>query len=156
MEKVATFIVALLILASCGICKRQPIIEYRDSVRVEYRDRIVHDTATFTITKEVEKIVTRDTTSHLENSYAKSDAIVSQGLLSHSLESIPQVIKVPFEVEVHDTTYVEKSAETVYATQYVEKELNWWQGFRIDAFWWLLLALIITNIKTILKILKLL
>ena len=145
-----------MILASCGICKRQPIIEYRDSVRVEYHDRIIHDTTTFTIIKEVEKNVTRDTISHLENSYAKSDAIVSQGFLSHSLESIPQIIKVPFEVEVHDTTYVEKSAETVYATQYVEKELNWWQGFRIDAFWWLLLALIITNIKTILKILKLL
>ena len=143
-------------IPSCGICKHQPVIEHKDSVRVEYRDRIIHDTTTFTITKEVEKIITKDTTSHLENSYAKSDAIVSQGILSHSLESIPQIIKVPFEVEVHDTTYIEKSAETVYVTQYVEKKLNWWQGFRIDAFWWLILALIITNIKSILKLFKLL
>lgn len=143
-------------LASCGVCRQQPVIEYRDSVRVEYRDRIVHDTATFAITKEVEKIVTRDTTSHLENTYAKSDAVVSGGFLWHSLESIPQTIEIPFEVEVHDTTYVEKSAETVYVTQYVEKELNWWQGLRIDAFWWLVLALVLTNIKTILKILKVL
>ena len=47
----------------------------------------------FTVEKEVEKIVTRDTVSHLENSWAKSDAVVSDGFLSHSLESIPQIVK---------------------------------------------------------------
>lgn len=154
MEKIITLVITIVVLASCGICK--PRIEYRDSIRVEYRDRIIHDTARFEIPVIVEKNVTRDTSSHLENPYAKSDAVISDGFLWHSLESIPQTIEVPVEVEVHDTTYIEKHAETIYVTKYKEKELTWWQGFRIDAFWWLILALIVTNIKSILKLLKLL
>lgn len=156
MHKIAALVITILLLASCGICKHQPKIEYRDSIRVEYRDRIIHDTATFEIPVIIEKNVTRDTSSHLENPYAKSDAVVSEGLLWHSLESIPQTIEIPVEVEVHDTTYIEKASETIYVTEYKEKELTWWQGFRIDAFWWLILALIVTNIKSILKLLKLL
>lgn len=152
MEKIITLVITILLLASCGVCKHEPKIEYRDSIRVEYRDRIIHDTARFEIPVIVEKNVTRDTSSHLENPYAKSDAVISDGLLWHSLESIPQTIEVPVEVEVHDTTYIEKASETVYVTEYKEKPLTWWQGFRIDAFWWLILALIVTNIKSILKL----
>ena len=147
-------LVTMTTIPSCSVCK--PRIEYRDSVRVEYRDRIIHDTATFYVEKEVEKIVTKDTTSHLENRWAVSDASVSEGLLYHSLESIPQIVKVPYEVEVHDTTYVEKAQEIVYVEKQVEKPLTWWQGLRLDAFWWLILALVLTNIKTILKWLSIL
>lgn len=139
-------------LASCGICKPKPVIEYRDSVRVEYRDRIVHDTATFEIPVIVEKNVTRDTSSHLENPYAKSDAVISDGFLWHSLESIPQTIEAPVEVHVTDTLIIEKEAQVI--KKEVEMKLSWWQEFRIDAFWWLVLALILTNIKSILKFLK--
>ena len=152
MGKVATLFITIVLLASCGVCK--PRIEYRDSVRVEIRERIVHDTATFGIPVIVEKNVTRDTSSHLENPYAKSDAVVSEGFLWHSLESIPQTIKVPVEIPVHDTTYIEKAQETVYVTQYVEKELTWWQRFRLEAFWWLVLALVLTNLKTIIKLIN--
>lgn len=144
MEKIITLVITILLLASCGVCKHEPKIEYRDSIRVEYRDRIIHDTARFEIPVIIEKNVTRDTSSHLENPYAKSDAVVSEGFLWHSLESIPQTIEVPVEVEVHDTTYIEKHAETVYVTEYKEKELTWWQTFRIDAFWWLALGLILS------------
>lgn len=156
MEKTLTLVITILLLASCGVCKHEPKIEYRDSIRVEYRDRIIHDTATFEIPVIIEKNVTRDTSSHLENPYAKSDAVVSEGFLWHSLESIPQTIEVPVEVEVHDTTYIEKASETIYVTEYIERKLTWWQGFRIDTFWWLVLALIVTNIKTILKWLSIL
>jgi hypothetical protein len=108
------------------------------------------------VEKEVEKIITKDTLSHLENRWAVSDASVSEGLLSHSLESIPQIVKVPYEVEIHDTTYIEKAQEIVYVEKPVEKPLTWWQGLRLDAFWWLVLALVLTNIKTILKWLSIL
>jgi hypothetical protein len=141
------FMLTLLMMpgiASCGICKpAEPQIVYRDSVRVEYRDRIIHDTATFEIPVIVEKNVTRDTSSHLENPYAKSDAVVSEGFLWHSLESIPQTIEVPVEVEVHDTTYIEKAQETVYVTEYRDKPLTWWQEFRLKAFWVLVASLAI-------------
>lgn len=147
---------SLALLASCGICRPRPTIEYRDSVRVEYRDRIVHDTTTFTVEKEVEKIVTRDTVSHLENSWAKSDAVVSDGFLSHSLESIPQIVKVPYEVEVRDTIIVEKSAQAEVKEVKVEKPLSWWQRLKIGAFPWLVglcLALLLwTFRKLIFKI----
>ena len=148
--KYLSYIILLLVATSCCVCK--PKVVYRDSVRVEYRDRIIHDTTTFEVTKEVEKIVTRDTVSHLENSWAKSDALVSQGFLSHSLESIPQIIKVPFTVEVHDTTYIEKHTET--EIQEVEKPLTWWQNFRLKAFWWLAGAVVIL-VYAIIKILML-
>ena len=141
MEKTLTLVITILLLASCGVCK--PRIEYRDSIRIEYRDRIVHDTALFEIPVIIEKNVTKDTTSHLENPYAKSDAVVSEGFLWHSLESIPQTIQVPVEVEVHDTTYIEKAQETVYVTEYKEKELTWWQDFRLKMFWILAGALAI-------------
>lgn len=144
----------LLPATSCGVCKKQPVIEYRDSVRVEYRDRIIHDTTTFAIEKEVEKVVTRDTASHLENKYASSDAVVTGGFLHHSLESRPQVIQVPYTVEVRDTVMVETHSEQTIKEVLVEKPLSWWQRFRIGAFWWLILALALTNIDTIIKLIK--
>jgi len=118
------------------------------------KERIVHDTARVEIPHIIEKNVTLDTVSHLENKYAKSDAMVSAGLLSHSLESIPQTIEVPVEVTVHDTlkiTTIEKG-EIVE----VEKPLSFWQRLKIGAFWWLLggflLCLLWIFRKTLLKL----
>ena len=151
MKKVVAIVLMCSACVSCGLFKHTPVIEYRDSVRVEYRDRIIHDTATFEIPVIVEKNVTRDTSSHLENPYAKSDASVSGGFLSHSLESIPQIIKVPYEVEVHDTLYFEKSSQSEIKEVEVEKPLSWWERLKIGAFPWLLLAFLLTNAKTIAK-----
>jgi len=136
-----TFIVGIMLycLCSCGVQK--PVIEYRDSIHIEYRDRIVKDTVKFEVEKEVEKIVTRDSSSHLENKWAKSDAVVSEGFLTHTLESKPQVIQVPVEVHVTDTLVVEKEAQIIEKEVKVEKDLNWWQKFRLGAFWWLVAGL---------------
>ena len=119
-----------------------------DSVRVEYRDRVVKvtDTVAVEIPQIVEKVTTRDTVSHLENAWAKSDAMVSCGELTHSLETVPHVEYVPYEtyVEVHDTTYIERAAETI--TQIVPAELSKWQSFILVCgyiFWAAILALIL-------------
>ncbi len=135
----------VLCLASCS-----PRVITKTETVIEYRDRIVTDTAVVEIPVEVEKIVTRDTTSHLENTYAKSDAMVSEGFLHHSLESKPQYIKVPVEVHVTDTLY--KEAEILTETVEVEKPLSWWQKFRMDAFWWLLGAVIALLLWTFRKL----
>lgn len=135
----------VLCLASCS-----PRVITKTETVIEYRDRIVTDTAVVEIPVEVEKIVTRDTTSHLENTYAKSDAMVSEGFLHHSLESIPQYIKVPVEVHVTDTLY--KEAEIHTETVEVEKPLSWWQKFRMDAFWWLLGAVVLLLLWTFRKL----
>ena len=118
-----------------------PKIVEKVVTQVEYRDRVVHDTATVEVPVEVEKIVTRDTVSHLENNWAKSDAMVSDGFLHHSLESKPRIIQVPVEVHVTDTVWKEQEIKEV--EKLVEKELTWWQRFRMEAFPWLLLAVVL-------------
>lgn len=128
-------IFALVSLPGCS-----PRIIERVETRIEYRDRYIHDTATVEIIREVERIVTRDTASHLENTYAKSDAVVSGTFLHHSLESIPQFIKVPVEVHVTDTLY--KEAQIIEKEVEVEKPLNWAQQTKIGAFWWLVAGLL--------------
>lgn len=135
-------VVAFLACALFASCS--PRIIEKTVTKIEYRDRIVHDTATVEVQHEVEKIVTKDTISHLENKYAKSDAIVSEGLLHHSLESKPQIIKVPVEVHVTDTLWTE--SEVIEKEVKVEKPLTWWQKTRLDAFWGLVLSLILALI----------
>ena len=137
---IGTIIISLLVAAGvCFLasCSTPKVIH---ETVIEYRDRVVHDTTEVEIPYEVEKIVTLDTISHLENKYGKSDAVVTGGMLKHSLETKPQVIKVPFEVHVTDTLY--KEAEIIEKEVEVEKPLSWWQKFRMEAFWWLLVAVV--------------
>lgn len=137
MEKRA--IVFFMSLSFCLIACSPRIVE-RIVTEVEYRDRIVHDTARVEIPYEVEKIVTRDTVSHLENSFAKSDAVVSGGFLSHSLESKPHYISVPVEIHVTDTLIRESEIRT--EIKEVEKPLSKWKSAKLDAFWWLVMIVV--------------
>lgn len=153
-NKAVTNITVSLVMVGLLITACSPKIIYKTETVIEYRDREIHDTTTFEIPVEVEKIVTKDTISHLENQFAKSDARVSDGLLYHSLESIPQVIKVPYEVHVTDTLY--KESQVIEKEIEVEKPLSWWQKFRMNAFWWLLLGVVLLLVWTFRKsILKL-
>ncbi len=134
------FIVALSLMSACGAPKEvvKWRTEYRDSVVVEVHERLVRDTVSVEIPVEVEKVVTRDTVSHLENTYAKSDAEVSGGFLHHSLSSKPQVIYVPVEVAVVDTTTTHSSSavseKEETKVEYVEKKLSWWQKAQMHGF----------------------
>ena len=105
-----------------------PPAEIRDSVRVEIRERPVHDTAYVDVPLIKEVNVTRDTSSHVENEYAMSDASISNGTLRHSLETRPHKIAAPVTITVHDTLTVEKKAETIIKEVNV---LSKWQGFQI-------------------------
>ena len=141
-----------LLLAVCLLASCSPRIIKEVHTEIEYRDREVHDTATVEIPVIIEKNITRDTVSHLENTYAKSDAMVSQGLLFHSLESKPQIIKVPVTVHVTDTLYKEAQIEEKIVE--VEKPLSWWQKFRMEAFWWLSGAVLLLLAWTFRKFLR--
>ena len=105
-----------------------PPAEIRDSVRVEIRERPVHDTAYVDVPLIKEVNVTRDTSSHLENEYAMSDASISNGTLRHSLETRPHKVAAPVTLIVHDTITVEKKAETIIKEVHT---LTKWQGFQI-------------------------
>lgn len=132
-------VIMIMLIASFVFSSCSPKVIHETETIIEYKDRIVHDTATVEITKEVEKIVTRDTLSRLENKYAKSEAVVSEGFLTHSLESIPQYIKVPVEIHVTDTIKVEKESTTQIKEIKVEKALSLWQRFRL----WMFLPLLL-------------
>lgn len=117
MKKVVLYAI-LLMLTSCGVHRHQPITVVKDSVMVEYRERIVRDTVEYELPVIVEKHVTDDTLSVIENDYAKTTAVVRNGYLSHDLQTKPAVIRIPVEVPVHDTLIIEKAAEI--RTQTVE------------------------------------
>lgn len=141
----------LFVVFMCWVTSCSPRIVEKVVTEIEYRDRVVHDTATVEITKEVEKIVTKDTVSHLENKYAKSDAMVSKGLLHHSLESRPQIIKVPVEVHVTDTIWKQTEAKETIKEVKVEQPLSWWNKTKLEAFWGLLLAVVLLLLWTLRK-----
>ena len=142
----ATAILLVLgLLASCS----PRIITEKETV-IEYRDTTIIDTAYFEVPVEVEKIVTRDTTSHLENSLAISDAMVTDGFLHHSLETKQQKVPVPVVIHVRDT--IKQEAQIIYQEVPVEQPLSWWQKFRMDAFWWLLGGVLLLLLWTFRKL----
>lgn len=124
--------VMILGLSSCGAAK-QAAPERSDSTRVEVRTitQTVHDTAYIELPVFVERNVTRDTTSTLENPYAKSKASITDGLLSHSLQTKPtrQPVKIEKEIVYRDSIVFRDRIETV--TVEVEKELTKWQSFKM-------------------------
>ena len=122
--RVSNIILVALIVASCSP-KVLPPVAVSDSVRVVYRDRIVHDTAYIEIPLIKETVTTEDTLSMLDNGYAKSSASIENGRLHHSLETIPQKISMPISVVVHDTAILATSVRTI--EKEIEKPLSLWQ-----------------------------
>ena len=124
--------VMILGLSSCGAAKHAAP-ERSDSTRDEVRTitQTVHDTAYIELPVFIERNVTRDTTSTLENPYAKSESSITDGLLSHSLQTKPtrQPVKIEKEIVYRDSIVFRDRTETV--TVEVEKELTKWQSFKM-------------------------
>lgn len=125
--------IVMLLFSSCRTGKIV-VVEARDSIRIEERLRYVPvvDTFFMEVPPQSGERTTADSTSHLENDYAVSDArIMADGSLYHSLETKPRTDTIPKElsVQVRDTTiYREKVVPKIYP---VEKELNWFVRMRI-------------------------
>ena len=119
----------LLILAAsaCSTVRQLPTVT--DSTKVEVRivEKIVRDTAWVELPVIIEKRATLDTSSVLENKYAKSEAQVSKGVLTHSLATKP--VREPVSVEsreiVRDSVVYRDRIQT--RTVEVEKKLTVWQ-----------------------------
>ena len=90
-----------IILASllCVACASVSQVTPSENTRVEVRTETVlqKDTVYLELPVLVEKVRTLDTMSVLDNRYAKSEAIVTDGVLVHSLATKP--VKEPVEVE---------------------------------------------------------
>ena len=123
----------LLAASACSTVRKLPSVT--DSTKVEVRvvEKIVRDTAYIELPVIVEKVATLDTASVLENKYAKSEASVSGGVLTHSLSTKP--VKEPVAVEykeiVRDSLIYRDRIET--QTVEVEKKLTWWQTLKMKA-----------------------
>ena len=125
-------LITLAFLATaCGATRS---LQNSESSRVEVRTETVikHDTAYVELPVIIEKVATLDTTSTLENTYAKSEATVTAGILHHSLETKP--VSVPVQIEtkevVRDSIIFRDRIQT--QTVEVERKLTWWQKTKMN------------------------
>lgn len=136
-----------VLVASCGSSRHAATsIETHDSTKVEVRmKRIEHiDTVYIELPRQVERIVTQDTTSRLENDYAVSEARVEAGMLHHTLETKAAKVPVPAKATIekmYGITTVSK-AKVEKEKVYIEKKLTAWQRFRLRGFWVLAAAVV--------------
>ena len=148
MRHVLSMICAVLMLASCGTQRKALDTETRDSTSVVVRTALIEtiDTVYVELPRQVERIVTQDTTSRLENDYAVSEARVEAGMLHHTLETKVAKIPVPVKstIEKKDSITTNSKTEVEKEKVYIEKELTAWQRFRLDGFW--ILAAIVAAI----------
>ncbi|MBQ6044020.1 MAG: hypothetical protein IJL42_00675 [Bacteroidales bacterium] len=119
----------LLLLLTASACSTVRQLPSTDSTKVEVRTETVtvHDTAYVELPVIIEKVATLDTTSTLENKFARSEASVSAGILSHTLETKPVQLPVQVETKIvyKDSLVYRDRVQT--QTVEVEKKLTAWQ-----------------------------
>ena len=140
----------------CVACATSRQAAPSEKILVETRIETVYktDTVYLEVPKIVEKIVTADTVSVLENDYAKSEASVSEGLLAHSLETKPvkQPVEVQTQVVYRDSVIVKDNV--IVQTIEVEKPLTGWQSFKMAMGGWMLGIIFFMIVCVILYIVK--
>lgn len=155
--RTAIILLAIMTAAGCCPCRKAIPPTIRDSVRIEtqIRTEYIKDTVIIEVPTEEKAQTVRDTTSHLETSFAESDAeITPDGALRHSLRNKPQKKPVQAETKViyRDSVIYRDRVKT--ETVEVERDLTWWQQTRLYGFWVLLAAVAWSLRKTILAIIK--
>lgn len=129
-----TFTVTLLLFSSCRTGRQVVVVEGKDSIRIEERLRYVQvvDTFFMEVPPQLAERTTADSSSHLENDYALSDArILADGTLYHSLETKPRTDTLSHEVVVQVNDSIIYREKIVSQVAIVEKELNWFAQLRL-------------------------
>lgn len=130
-------LLATLLLAGCAARRIAPQIIQHDSVNVVVRESVeyIYDTVEVGVPFISEAVSTRDTTSHLENDYALSDAIWSGGVLFHSLSTKPQLR--PVQIKVPHLRRDSVIKEYIRHTEMVEveRDLSFFQQLQMRGFW---------------------
>jgi len=161
MKKLLYLALTLFIAIALYSCKAKQnvIIETRDSIRIEYREKIVKDTDSVLVylPSEEKSISTYDSVSHLETKYAESTATICNGILTHTLKTKDKPIPVQIVNETiykDSISYKDKIVEKEVIKE-VEKELSWIQKTML--WLWLPLAILlgISWRKYIIKLIKL-
>lgn len=138
------YVCMCLVAWLCVSCAAKRVVTShieQDSVTVEVRERIeyIRDTVEVAIPAISESVATRDTVSHLENAYAVSRASIADGILHHSLMTIPQIQRIPIRTAsiMRDSIVFRNFYRDI--TTEVERELSWWQQTQIKGFWAMIL-----------------
>ena len=155
MKPTSAILLFALCLSACGVAR--PVLE-SDNTKVEVKvvEKIVKDTAWLELPIIIEKRATLDTISTLENKYAKSEAFVANGVLTHSLQTKP--VREPVEVQikeiVRDSIVYRDRVQT--RADEVEKKLTWWQSLKLKAGGVFLILIVIAILYLFLKFTNLL
>lgn len=132
---------AAFLAVSCGAQRKALNTETRDSTKVVVRTERIEtiDTVYVELPRQSETVAVKDTSSHLENDVAVSDASVDAlGFLHHSLKTKPRGrLPVPTKntKERRDSIVYRNKYVYIEKPVYVEAELNAWQKFRLRGFW---------------------
>lgn len=122
--------ISLLLFVACGQTA-QVTSSKNTETEVRIERMVEYDTVFVSIPEISEKTMTADTTSVLENKFSKSSAVISSGVLSHSLQTKP--VKLPVEVKTETVckdslVYVDR---IIREDVYIEKPLTGWQSAKM-------------------------
>ena len=150
------YFLLVIFSALCVACATTRQAAPAEHLRTETRVKTVFktDTIQVEIPQIVEKIITKDTISILENDYAISEACVSEGLLSHSLETKPVQHPVEIQKEIVYRDSIVFCDRTIIETVEVEKTLTGWQNFKMKTGGFALGLLVIAIVCLVLYIVK--
>lgn len=159
MSSVLKWIAVALTLAISGSCcpARHLTTSTSDTTRVEVREvvRLVKDTVEVQVPVEVQTAIVPDS-SHLETSYATSDAYLTEsGQLFHSLSNKAGTRPVEVEKEEIKRDSIYYRTEYLYDTVEVERDFTKFERFQMTAFWVqsvLLVAALIFKFREILRL----
>ena len=125
---VGLFIIILIFAAFCGCAPQEKIkTVYVPQVRVVNIETTVHDTVfKAPLEQSHQERVTNDTTSTLSNQYATSTATVSDGVLTHTLDTKPDAeVEVEASIPERTITMVDSIPYPVPVpgpTEYIERK----------------------------------
>lgn len=160
MKHLPLFLLFIFLLGGCASSRRlSENVHQQDSVQIKVETRIeyVPDTVYIEIPAQTAERETADSTSHLENDYATSDARINpDGSLFHNLKTKPQKKPVEFEkpVERKDSIIYKTKTVTETKIEKVPRDLTWWQKTQIYGFWFILFIFVIVYRKKILSFVK--
>ncbi len=130
--------IVMLLFSSCRTGQQIVVVEGKDSIRIEERIREIKitDTLFIAVPPQSAERTTADSTSHLENDYAVSDArIMADGSLYHSLETKARTDTLTGEVSVQAKDSIIYRYKLNTKVVPVEKGLSDWQKIQIRGFW---------------------
>ena len=133
---------AMFLLVACS--PRIITVPVRDSTFLAEREHVTFVPVEVPLPKEPAQRETQDTLSHLETSVAESDAVISGGILYHTLTNKPQPVKaeVPQKEKIV-TEYREKEVPVPVEVPkpYIPKWVWWVAGWAAVCTGWFAIKL---------------